>query len=94
MLKVSLLKLKFIKSFLYILIPFVILHEAKGNILLNLSNLYELLLLNLLEISTEYLLEGGRGGMHQSQKSLGSSLKNDLVTGGDCTQNPKIENAK
>lgn len=62
MLKVSLLKLKFIKSFLYILIPFVILHEAKGNILLNLSNLYELLLLNLLEISTEYLKSQLGGG--------------------------------
>lgn len=93
MLKFSLLKLKFKKSFLYILISFVILHEAKGNILLNLSNLNKLFLLNLLEISTEYLLGGG-GEMHQSQKSLGSSLKNDLVTGGDCTQNPKIENAK
>lgn len=61
MLKVSLLKLKLMKSFLYILIYFVILHEAKGNILLNLSNLNKLFLLNLLEISTEYLLRGGGG---------------------------------
>lgn len=73
MLKVSLLKLKFIKSFLYILIPFVILHEAKGNILLNLSNLYELLLLNLLEISTEYLLEGG--GNASITKKFGQFLE-------------------
>lgn len=65
MLKVSLLKLK---SFLYILISFVILHEAKGNILLNLSNLNKLFLLNLLEISTEYLLGRGGGEMYQSQK--------------------------
>lgn len=81
------------KSFLYILISFVILHEAKGNILLNLSNLNKLFLLNLLEFSTEYLFEGG-GEMHQSKTSLGSSLKNDLVTGGYCTRNLKIENAK